>query len=290
MKHVVVTGVSSGIGWATVSVLAKQGVHVFGGVRTRDDGQRLVAAFGDRVTPLMFDVTDTQSIGLAAARVRDVLGGRTLYGLVNNAGIAVPGPLLHLSAEEIRHQFEVNVVGQIMVIQAFAPLLGADPAFTGAPGRIVNISSISGKMARPFVGIYAASKHALEAVSESSRREMMPYGIDVIVVGPGAVVTPIWDKGKAAANGRFDETDYGSACRAFQDFAEQMARTGLPAERIGAVIWKALSTPRPRVRYAVVGRPILDWFLPRLLPARMVDRMVARRLGLSPSSDGRAKP
>lgn len=284
-----VTGASTGIGWATVSVLVGEGVHVFGSVRTRDDEHRLVAAFGDQVTPLVFDVTDPRAIVRAAARVREALRGRRLYGLVNNAGIAVPGPLLHLSPDEIRHQLEVNVVGQIMVVQAFAPLLGVDPALTGKPGRIVNVSSISGKMARPFVGIYAASKHALEAVSESLRRELMPYGIDVIVVGPGAVVTPIWDKGRAAASGRFDDTDYASACRAFQDFAQKMGQTGLPAERIGAVIWKALSTARPRVRYAVVGRPVMDWFLPRLLPARMADRIIAKRLGLMPAENGRSK-
>jgi len=280
MKQVMVTGSSTGIGWATVSVLAGKGVHVCVGVRNEADAQRLVAVFGDRVTPLVFDVTDPEAVGRAAARVREALGGRTLYGLVNNAGIAVPGPLLHLSTDEIRHQLEVNVIGQITVIQAFAPLLGVDRALSGAPGRIVNISSISGKMARPFFGPYAASKHALEAISGSLRRELMLYGIDVVVVGPGAVVTPIWDKGKASTSGRFDDTDYAAASRAVQEFIEEMGRTGLPGERIGAVIWKALSTPRPRVRYAVVGRPILDWFVPRLLPARMVDRIIAKRLGL----------
>lgn len=282
MKQVMVTGSSTGIGWATVSVLAGKGVHVFAGVRTGEDEQRLVDAFGDRVTPLVFDVTDPDAVGRAAARVREALDGKTLYGLVNNAGIAVPGPLLHLSTDEIRLQMEVNVIGQITVIQAFAPLLGVDRALLGTPGRIVNISSISGKMARPLFGAYAASKHALEAVSGSLRRELMLYGIDVIVVGPGAVVTPIWDKGRASTGGRFDDTGYAAASRAVQDFAEEMGRTGLPGERIGAVIWKALSTPRPRVRYAVVGRPFLDWFLPRLLPARVVDRITAKRLGLMP--------
>lgn len=290
MKHVVVTGGSSGIGWATVSVLARRGVHVFASVRAGEDGERLAAEFGDSVTPLVFDVTDADTVARAAARVREGLGGRTLYGLVNNAGIAVPGPLLHLSTEEIRHQLDVNVIGQITVVQAFAPLLGVDRALEGPPGRIVNISSISGKMARPFFGPYAASKHALEAISASLRRELMPYGIDVIIVGPGAVVTPIWDKGRAATGGRFDHTDYAAAARAIQEFAAEMGRTGLPGERIGAVIWKALSTPRPRVRYAVVGRPILDWFVPRLLPARVVDRIIAKRLGLTRLESIRSSP
>jgi len=282
LKQVVVTGAATGIGEATVSVLVGEGAHVFGSVRKKEDAQRLKAAFGNRVTPLVFDVTDADAVGVAAAQVRDALEGRTLYGLVNNAGVAVPGPLLHLSTDEIRHQLEVNVIGQISVVQAFAPLLGVDRALAGKPGRIVNISSISGKMARPFFGPYAASKHALEAVSGSLRRELIPYGIDVIIVGPGAVVTPIWDKGRASTSGRFDDTDYAEASRAVQDFAAEMGRTGLPGERIGAVIWKALSTPRPRVRYAVVGRPILDWFVPRLLPARVIDRITAKRLGLMP--------
>lgn len=282
MKQVMVTGASTGIGWATVSVLVKEGVHVFASVRRVEDERRLVAAFGERVTPLVFDVIDLDAVARAGARVREALHGRTLFGLVNNAGIVVPGPLLHLAAGEIRHQLEVNVIGQIAVIQAFAPLLGVDPALKGAPGRIVNISSISGKMARPFFGPYAASKHALEAISGSLRRELMPYGIDVIIVGPGAVVTPIWDKGRASTDGRFDNTDYAAASRAVQDFAAEMGRTGLPGERVGTVIWKALSTPRPQVRYAVVRRPILDWVLPRLLPARLVDRIIAKRLHLMP--------
>jgi NAD(P)-dependent dehydrogenase (short-subunit alcohol dehydrogenase family) len=143
------------------------------------------------------DVTDKQAVEQAAARVSAGLGSATLTGLVNNAGVAVPGALLHLPLEEYRRQLEVNLVPQLSVTQTFAPLLGADTKRKGQPGRIVNISSTAGKIGLPFLGAYVASKHALEGMSESLRRELMIYGIDVIVIVPGSVVTAIWDKGEA---------------------------------------------------------------------------------------------
>ena len=194
MQSVVVTGVSTGIGWGIAKVMTAKGFRVFGSVRKQADADRLKAELGERFSPLIFDVTDEAAVARGAAEVGAALDGERLWGLVNNAGIAVAGPLLESTADEFRQQLEVNLVAPMMVIKAFAPLLGTDRARTGPPGRIVNISSVGGRFAAPFVGLYAASKHGLEGLSQSLRRELMLFGIDVIIVAPGSVATPIWDK------------------------------------------------------------------------------------------------
>src|SRR6478672_2157414 len=175
MKSVVVTGASTGIGWGCAKVLTGKGFHVFGSVRKQADADRLKAEFGDRFTPLLFDVTDSAAVNRAAEQAAGELGGATLAGLVNNAGIAVAGPLLYLDVDELRRQPEVNVTGQMIVTQAFAPLLGADRSRKGEPGRIVMITSVGGRNANPFTGPYNASKFALEGLSESLRRELMIF-------------------------------------------------------------------------------------------------------------------
>jgi len=185
MKSVVVTGSSTGIGWGIAKVLIGKGFRVFGSVRKAEDGERLRKEFGPNFVPLYFDVTDAAAVAKGADQVAAALGGEMLSGLVNNAGIAVAGPLLYVKIDEFRHQIEVNLTGQLIVTQAFAPLLGADRSRKGEPGRIVMISSVGGKNASPFVGPYNASKFALEGLSESLRRELMLFGIDVIIVAPG---------------------------------------------------------------------------------------------------------
>lgn len=275
MKFVVVTGVSTGIGWAITKSLVQHGIHVFGSVRKTADAERLAKEFGASFTPLLFDVTDEAAVHEAARQVRTTLNGQTLFGLVNNAGVAVPGPLLHLPIAELRNQLEINVI----VTQAFAPLLGADRSLQGKPGRIVNISSVSGKMAMPFVGPYSMSKHALEAFSESLRRELMLYGIDVIIIGPGAIVTPIWDKAMELDITPFLQTDYGNVLGKFRDFMVQRGKGGLPVERMGELVLHVLTTTKPKVRYSIVANKLKDWTLPRLLPKRMLDNIIARQLG-----------
>jgi len=192
-RAVVVTGASSGIGRAAVAAAVRAGAHVFPSVRKEADADSLRQEFGAAVTPLLFDVADEAGVRAGAAQVSEALGSRRLFGLVNNAGIAVPGPLLHLDTDELRRQFEVNFFGVHNVTRAFADLLGADDQRSGKPGRIVMISSVGGQNGAPFVGPYAASKFAMEGYSQSLRRELMLYGIDVIVIGPGAIATPIWD-------------------------------------------------------------------------------------------------
>jgi NAD(P)-dependent dehydrogenase (short-subunit alcohol dehydrogenase family) len=215
-----------------------------------------------------------------ADKVGVALGQRRLAGLVNNAGIAVPGPLLHLPLAEFRRQLEVNLIAPLGVIQAFASLLGTDKGRHGPPGRIVNISSVAGKVGAPFLGAYAASKHGLEGMSESMRRELLLYGIDVIVVGPGAVVTPIWDKAEAEEYGPYRATDYGTILDRFAKYFIAQGRKGLAPEAVGVVVYRALTSARPRVRYAVLAKKFRDWTLPRLLPKRMVDRLIGRQSGL----------
>src|SRR6201999_2085556 len=194
MKSVVITGASSGIGWATAKLLLDRGFRVFGSVRKQADAERLKSEFGANFIPLLFDVTDEAAVLAAAREVRTALGGGTLAGLVNNAGIAVAGPVLELAADEFRRQMDVNVIGPIISTQAFGPLLGSDTSLKGPKGRIVMISSVAGQNGNPLTAAYAASKHAIEGLSESLRRELMLFGIDVIIVAPGAVKTPIWGK------------------------------------------------------------------------------------------------
>jgi len=281
MKTVVVTGVSSGIGAATAQALARAGFKVFGSVRKTEDAAALKAEFGEAFQPLIFDVTDEAAIAAAAAEVRAALAGTRLNGLVNNAGASIAGPLALQPVADFRKQIEINLVGPFLVTQAFAPLLGTDPALTGPPGRIVNISSVGGKMAAPFIGAYAVTKHGLEAYSEALRREL--FGVDVIIIGPGAVVTPIWDKAEAAGIGPYAGTPYDAPMRAFSAwFLESGRRDGYPPARVAEVVLTALTTERPKVRYAVVPKPVMNWIVPRLLPKRMVDRTMGKAIGLLP--------
>lgn len=278
-RAVVVTGASTGIGFASARVLLARGVHVFGSVRRAADGSRLRVELGDGFTPLVFDVTDEAAVHAAVPIVADRLEGTRLWGLVNNAGIAVGGPLIYQPLDEIRRHLEINVLGAIAAVQAFAPLLGTDRTRQGQPGRIVNISSVAGRISAPFLGAYAASKHALEGMSHSLRRELMLFGIDVIIVNPGSIATPIWDKAEATDASRYADTEYAPLASRFLTMALRTGRGGLPADAVGEVVWKALSARRPRVSYPVVPRHLLNWTLPLALPARVIDRLIAKRLG-----------
>ncbi len=281
MPSVVVTGVSSGIGWGTAKVLVQHDFHVFGSVRKSEDADRLSAEWGEAFTPLLFDITDEQAVQRAAIVVRDRLQGQTLFGLVNNAGIAVPAPLIYQPISDYRQQLEVNLIGPLIVTQAFVDLLGADHRRSGHPGRIVNISSVGGKIAGPFIGAYHVSKFGIEGFSESLRRELMIHGIDVIVVGPGAVATAIWDKAEQVDISPYQNTEYASALEPFRQYMIENGRKGYPPERLGEIVWQALTTPHPPVRYgyAAVPHPLRNWIIPRLLPKRRVDALIANNLG-----------
>lgn len=279
---VVVTGVSTGIGEGIAEALVDAKFHVFGTVRKDSDEHRLRAKFGEAFTPLRVDVTNASEVAQAVSQVRDMLGGQNLKGLVNNAGVSLVGPLLHQPLEDVRTQMEVNLIAPLRMVQAFAPLLGTDPARRGGPGRIVNMSSVGGKMAFPYLGAYAASKHALEGLSESLRRELMLYGIDVILIEPGYVNTPILDKAQAEDYGPYRKTAYGASLEGFRTAFIAEGRKGLAPRHIGDVVLTALTTGSPRTAYPVMKEKFKNWTLPRLLPTRTLDRLVGRQFNLLP--------
>ena len=281
MQTVVITGASTGIGWATAKLLLVRGFRVFGSVRKAADAERLRAEFGADFTPLLFDVTNEAAVLAAAREVRAALDGGTLCGLVNNAGIAVAGPVLELAADEFRHQMNVNVIGPIIATQAFGPLLGSDPSLKGPRGRIVMISSVAGKSGNPLMSAYSASKHAIEGLSESLRREMMLFGIDIIIVAPGAVKTPIWSKAEEVDISAYRNSPFFPALERIRKFMLQLGETGLPAEKIAETIADALTSAQPKVRYQITPDPMRH-LATAVLPKRMVDRIIARRLGLMP--------
>lgn len=194
---------------------------------------------------------------------------------------------IHQPIAEVRCQLEINVVGQLIVTQAFAPLLGTDPTRTGRPGRIVMMGSESGKIGAPFVGAYCASKHAIEGLAESLRRELMLFGIDVAIIGPGFVATPIWDKAEASDTSAYATTAYADALYATRDYMLAHGPRGHAPDHIARSVEHALFAARPKVRYAVVQGWFQNWFLPLSLPKRWVDRMIAGQLGLRPPQHAR---
>ncbi|MDU3092389.1 MAG: SDR family oxidoreductase [Bradyrhizobium sp.] len=281
MKSVVVTGASTGIGFACSKLLLARGFRVFGSVRNPLDAERLRPELGANFTPLLFDVTDEAAVKAAAGEVRAALGGEALAGLVNNAGIAVAGPVTELPIAEFRRQMEVNVMGPVIATQAFAPLLGADPARSGAAGRIVMISSVAGRNGNPLMAPYSTSKHAVEGLSESLRRELMLFGIDVIIIAPGAVKTPIWAKAEEVDLSAYQSSPFFPALQRIRGFMLHLGKIGLPAETIAERVFEALTAPAPKVRYEIAPDPLRQW-ITRMLPKRTVDRIIAKRLGLTP--------
>jgi NAD(P)-dependent dehydrogenase (short-subunit alcohol dehydrogenase family) len=281
---ILVTGASSGIGEATARVAIAGGAHVYASVRRTEDGARLAAALGASLTPVVFDVTDEAAVAAASRKVAEMQKGRRLLGVVNNAGGSVPGPLLHMSAAELRAQMEVNLVGVHNVTRAFAPLLGCEgdnELSVGAPGRFVMISSVGGRRALPFISAYAASKFALEGYSEGLRRELIPFGVDVIVIGPGAVKTAIWDKGLSFDQKRYANTAYAPILPRFTEAVAQQAAGGLPAEDVGKLIWKVLTDAKPKTRYAILRDRFSGWIMPNILAPRTLDAIIAKRFGMT---------
>lgn len=280
-RTVVVTGASSGIGLDTAKVLLEHGLRVFGSVRNREDAERLQTDMGSAFTPLMFDVTDEEAVHAGAAKVREALGGRTLDGLVNNAGIAVGGPLLSLALEDFRKQLEVNLTGVLICTQAFAPLLGVDKSLKGAPGRVVNVGSVGGTNAFPFMAPYHVTKFGLEGFTDSLRRELLPFGIDASLVAPGNVSTPIWTKADRDKYAEGIHEEYVEPIDAIFDQFARMAEEGLDPDDIGEAIYHQLMDKRPPARIVVTPAK-LTYLAMKYMPKRLADRIVAKRLKLSP--------
>lgn len=283
-KTAVVTGVSTGIGRAIAKELIDAGWRAFGSVRKEKDAADASAALGRDFTPLLFDVTDEAAIRREAAKVGAALGGKTLDALVNNAGIAVAGPVGYLDLEDLKRQMDINVYGPIRVTQAFLPLLGADHSRTGAPGRIINMSSVAGKMASPFMSPYAMSKHALEAMSEALRRELTVHGIDVVIIGPGAIRTPIWAKADDLDVERYKNTEYFDYLVGVRNTMKSFGDAGLEPEEVGRLALRILTMPNPKTRYPILRNMFAMWSLPNLLPRRLVDKAILKRFGMKPRS------
>src|SRR5271170_5785800 len=280
-KDVVVTGVSTGIGWGTTKVLVSKGFRVFGSVRKQADADRLQTEFGDSFVPLIMDITDADAVHEAAQKVGSMIGDRNLVGLVNNAGIVVSGPLLYLRLSEYKRQLDVNMISPLVVIQAFAPLLGTDKKRQGPAGRIVNISSSGAKIPIPLIGAYSSSKCGLEGMSDALRIELMLFGIDVVIIEPGTVNTSMYDKGEKEDLSEFKQTEYWEAVQKFQKWIVNEARTnGLPPERLGEAVHVALTTAKPKTRYAVIPQRVKNWDFLRLLPERTFDNFIAKQMGL----------
>jgi len=280
MKTAIVTGASTGIGYATAFRLVQKGWRVFAGIRKEADADGLRAA-GEGMRPIFLDVTRPGDIAAACETVEIALAGRTLDGLVNNAGLAQMGPLPLQPMEEIRKHFEVNVFGAIAMAQAFMPHLGMDAARSGDPGRIVNVTSVGGRIASPFLGAYTATKHAMESVTDSLRRECRLFGVDAIAVGPGAVKTPIWDKAEDAVGaGPYSGTAWEESMSRVSEAMLAGGRDGRAPERVAEVIEQALTASNPRARYAPVPNKLVNFTIPTRLPKRFVDRVFARRFGL----------
>lgn len=267
---VIISGASTGIGAATALLLAEKGYVAFAGVRTEGDAARL-ASLHANIRPIAMDVTGNDSLERAAAEIKR--SGVALEGIVSNAGIAVGGPLEHLPIEELRRQFDVNVIGAIALVQVFLPVLHGDR------GRVVFVGSISGRLATPYVGPYSASKFALRALSDAMRIELLPAGIEVSLIEPGSVKTPIWGKGrKTAADlaGRLGpkvREHYRAALQRILAIAESEERDGMPVEVVTNAIVHALTAARPRAHY-LLGGPARVGSIVAVLPPALRDRAI----------------
>lgn len=280
MKSVVITGTSTGIGYQTSKTLIASGYRVFGSVRTDEDANRVAMELGKNFIPLVFDVTDEQAVKDSVKKVSALLDNQTLTGLVNNAGIAVFGAVQNLTAEEFKHQFDVNLLGVFHCTQAYMDLLGADKDRHGVPGKIINISSISGELAMPFMAAYNMSKFGLEGFSEALRRELMIFGIDVVVVAPGPIQTPIWSKvDKVSMVKRYDNSAYRKVSSKMIRFAEALEKKGVSSEVVANRILSILTDSKSKTRYRIDVQWFQNTFL-SLLPKRTSDKMIAKQMNI----------
>jgi len=290
-KSVVITGASTGIGAACALHLDKLGLRVFAGVRRQADAEALKSKASSRLVAIALDVADSLSVSTAASAVAGAVGDAGLDGLVNNAGVVVTGPVEFLPLPELRRQLEINVVGQVAVTQAFLPLIRV------ARGRIVNMGSIAGRLATPFSSAYGASKFALEALTDALRLELAPWGISVSIIEPGAVATPIWEKGMKNGAAMLAAAPpealvlYAEALEAFKKTSEHSAKNAADPMDVARAVEHALTAAKPKTRYVVGRRARIGAAMALLVPDRMRDTMVAKAMRLpkdAPSTSPKA--
>jgi len=271
LQSILVTGASTGIGRAIALDLAEEGHQVFASVRKPEDATALESA-NKNIIGLLFDVTDEAGVqkGFRAARERREAGRP--FSIINNAGIAVPGPIEDIPLADLRRQFEVNVFGAIRVTQVFLPLVRENK------GRIVNMSSVAGLVTTPFLGVYSSSKFALEALSDALRRELAAEGIKVLLIEPGLIATPIWNKGLEGPRPQISE-HYQQPLGRFLRSIERSVKSALPVEVVSEAVRRALFEDEPPARQVVAALPLrLQIGLEKVLPTKWADKLMVKHL------------
>ncbi|MAJ45491.1 MAG: oxidoreductase [Candidatus Marinimicrobia bacterium] len=279
MKNILITGVSTGIGKTTAEYLLKSGYRVFGSIRKVEDAKNLIKDFSKNFIPLKFDITDEVAIIRSVEIVKKTLNGEYLDFLINNAGAVIGGPSILLETQDFRNQFEINLFSVVSITNAFIKLLGAE-LNNPHEGKIINISSVSGKRAFPFLAPYAASKFALEGYSDALRRELQIYGIDVILIEPGPVKTAIWNKVHEKDNNSFEGSDYDIMLKKFSKIIMKNEAEGINAEVVSKLIYKIINSKYPRTRYLITKNKFKNHLLIKIIPERWLDKLIGKKLGL----------
>ena len=274
-KNIVITGVSSGIGHDALRLLHQKGYHIYGSVRKEADAKSLTEAYPQRFTPLIFDVQDQDAVNQAAKRVFEACD--RIDALINNAGVAVPGPLQFVTEADFERQMDINLKSVRRITNTFLPLLGTAPDFKGPPGRIINVSSISGLFSSPFNGVYSISKHALESMTDVYRRELRRYGIKVMAIEPGPIKTKIWGK-NLNSMAQFANTDYYDILQKADKMIKNTEKNALPVARTSNVILKCITKKHPKTRYIVQKNTLVFKIVANYLPDKLVDWFIQRSL------------
>ena len=282
MRTVLITGVSTGIGKSIAIKLLENNFYVIGSVRKVEDARELEALFKDKFKSIILDVTDKDAIYNSVATVKEFLEQNKSYlcSVINNAGIGIGGPLRYLDIEIYKKQFDVNFFGLINVTKAFLDLLIESNNYP-LKNKIINIGSISGKRSYPFVGPYTASKFALEGLTDSLRRELLIHDVDVVLIEPGPIKTPIWNKIPDIEDNPFIKTEYEIPLRKLSKGYIEMGKKGFHPDVIGDKIVYILQTNKPKTRYVITPNKLMNYLVPGFLPDRWVDKIIGRMLGLS---------
>lgn len=277
MKYVLITGASTGIGYTSAKYLLEKGFFVFGSVRKSSDAEKLENDFGKNFKALIFDVVDETAIKNSVPIVQEIVGQNGLAGLVNNAGIAVSGPMQNVTTEQLRYQLDVNVLGVHRVTNAFLPLLGATENCSHEPGRIIQISSVNGILSPPFTGPYAASKFALEAMSDALRRELVLFGIKVIIVQPGPIKTPIWSKALSNEVLDYADTPYARILSKRAKSLKKIAAAAIPSQEVAKIVHTGIAGKNPKIRY-LVAKKSWQYKLFSMLPDKWLDNATTKAM------------
>lgn len=269
MHYVLITGVSSGIGYSLTRHLLAHHYFVFGSVRTEADSVRLRQEFGENFRALIFDIRDEAAIQSSRHAVEEVLEGKPLKALINNAGVAVHGPLQYLSTEELQVQFDINVMGTLKVTKVFLDLLGSKLKGGHQPGIIINMSSVSGQTTTPFLTPYCASKYALESIGEGLHRELMPMGIRVISIKPGPVASEIWNKALTDTR-EYSGTPYEAFFTRREELIRKFTSKTVSTEKLSRLVHRILIRRNPRTSYVITPYPVMTW-VQKVLPKSWID-------------------